>query len=174
MRSLLESAGDGVQAAPVPQAVQVSDVIVLATPWSETQRVLDTAGDLTGKVVIDCTNPLSPDLSALELGYDTSASERIAAWAPGARVVKAFNMVSAAVMANPIIGGQKATLFFCGDDEDAKSVVHRLAEELDFEAVDAGPLQMARYLEPLAMLYIRLAISGWGASCAFKILRRPH
>ena len=172
VRSLLQNAGNGAKALGINEAAQSSDVVLLATPWSEAERVVRGAGDLRGKILIDCTNPLSSDLKRLELGHDTSASERIAAWAANARVVKAFNTVSAAVMANPIIGGQKATLFFCGDDEDAKLAVQQLAEDLEFEAVDAGPLEMARYLEPLAMLYIRLAIAGWGSSCAFKIIRR--
>ena len=64
-------------------------------------------------------------------------------------------------------------MFYCGDDAEAKSVVHRLADELDFEPVDAGPLVMARHLEPMAWLYIYLAVNqGLGANCAFKILKR--
>ena len=91
----------------------------------------------------------------------------------GARVVKAFNTTGAGNMANPKFGTQAATMFICGDDESAKATVGKLAEELGFEAVDAGPLMAARYLEPLAMLWIHLALKmGWGTNFAFKILKR--
>jgi hypothetical protein len=171
--ALVKKFGAGTRAATIDKAATEADLVVLATPWIQAQSVLKAAGDLTGKIVIDCVNPLNADFSGLDLGHTTSASERIATWIPAARVVKAFNTVSAAAMLNPIFDGQKATLFICGDDPQAKSVVLDLAEQLDFEAVDAGPLQIARYLEPLAMLYIQLAIQeGWGSNYAFKIMRR--
>ncbi|MCI0361379.1 MAG: hypothetical protein L0211_23090, partial [Planctomycetaceae bacterium] len=63
--------------------------------------------------------------------------------------------------------------FYCGDDPAAKDLVKRLIADLDFDPADAGPLAGARYLEPLAMLYIHLAFKqGWGSNCAFKILKR--
>ena len=97
----------------------------------------------------------------------------MAEWAPGAHVVKAFNNVSSAIMANPVFGDMRATMFYCGDDKPSKGVVRDLAAELDFEPVDAGPLKIARYLEPFAMLYIQLAVTeGWGSNCAFKLLHR--
>jgi predicted dinucleotide-binding enzyme len=69
--------------------------------------------------------------------------------------------------------GHPATLFYCGDDTAAKRVVHQLAADIGFDPVDAGPLLNARYLEPLAMLYIHLAIrSGWGSNTAFRVLKR--
>ncbi|SRR6266404_4139998 len=126
-----------------------------------------------GKILIDCTNPLKPDLSGLSIGQSTSAAEQIADLAKGARVVKAFNTTGAGNMANPKFGPQDATMFICGDDGSAKATVVKLAEELGFEAVDAGPLLAARYLEPLAMLWIHLAFKmGWGTNFAFKILKR--
>jgi NADPH-dependent F420 reductase len=155
------------------EAAAGAEVVVLATPWVTARDVIKAAGDLTGKVLVDCSNPLNASFSGLDLGHTTSAAEQIAGWAVGARVVKAFNTVSAAVMLNPAFGDQRATMFYCGDDEEAKTIVGDLATQLDLEAVDAGPLHIARYLEPLAMLYIHLAIQeGWGSNCALKIITR--
>jgi NADPH-dependent F420 reductase len=153
-------------------AAQAHEIVLLAFPWAVTQEVLRSLGSLAGKILLDCINPISADLKRLEVGFSTSAAEQVAAWAPGAKVVKAFNTVSNASMADPMFHGERAAMFYCGDDEQAKAVVRSLAAELDLEPVDAGPLQNARYLEPLAMLYIDLAVfRGWG-DCAFRIVKR--
>ena len=87
--------------------------------------------------------------------------------------MKAFNNVSSAVMANLVFGDQRANMFLCGDDAAAKATVKELAVELDFDPVDAGPLKIARYLEPFAMRSIQLAVKeGWGSHCAFKMMKR--
>jgi 8-hydroxy-5-deazaflavin:NADPH oxidoreductase len=172
VRQVERTAGK-IPALPAAEAVRPAEVVVLATPWRAAEKAIAAAGDLTGKVLIDCINPLTEDFRHLDLGHTTSAAEQIAAWAPGARVVKAFNSVSAGAMADPWFGDENATMLYCGDDEQAKDLVRRLAEDLGFDAYDAGPLAVARYLEPFAMLYIKLAIKeGWGGDCAFKILRR--
>ncbi len=169
----IEASGGKIRAATPREAVKDADVVVLATPWQAAESAINAAGDLSGKILVDCINPLTEDFRHLDIGHTTSAAEQIAKWAPGAKVVKAFNSVSAGAMADPWFGDENATMLYCGDDEDAKAVVRRLAEELGFDAYDAGPLSIARYLEPFAMLYIKLAIKeGWGGNCAFKILRR--
>ena len=163
----------GAKACPHAAAIEAADVIVLAVPWPAAQATLAGLGDLSGRVLIDCTNPLTADFSGIELGHSTSAAERIAAWSPGSRVVKAFNSASTKVMRDPQFGEHQATMFYCGDDAAAKRIVHQLVGDLGFEPVDAGPLTSARYLEPLAMLYIHLAFQqGWGSNCAFKIMKR--
>lgn len=160
-------------ACSLKNAVSKSDILVLATPWTSVEATLAALGDLTGKIVIDCINPLNETFSGLTHGHSTSAAELVASWAPTAHVVKAFNTVGAKVMADPKFGEQAATLFYCGDNATAKQAVHQLASDLGFEAVDAGPLANARYLEPLAMLYIHLAVrGGWGSNTAFKIMKR--
>ena len=157
------------------EATKDSDIIVYAAPWPAAKTILDALGSLNGKVVIDCTNPLTADFTGLDLGHSTSAGERMAEWAPGAKVVKAFNNVSSAIMDNPVFGETRATMFYCGDDVQAKRTVSDLAAELEFEPDDAGPLKIARYLEPFAMLYITLAVKeGWGSNCAFKLLYRDR
>ncbi len=173
LQTLLQSTGNNARAEGVKDAASFGDVIVLATPWTATRDAIESAGSLAGKIVIDCTNPLAPGLSGLTIGTDNSAAEEIARWVPGAKVVKAFNTIGAASFAHPRFGAESASMFICGDDAAAKSVVGKLAAELDFDVVDAGPLIAARWLEPLAMLWIHLATKeGFGSSHAFKLLRR--
>ena len=173
VQQLVSGSEGRLQATDIRSAVAPAHVVLLAVPWQSAQACIEKAGDLAGKVLIDCTNPLNSQFDGLDLGFTTSGSERIAQWAQGAKVVKAFNTVSAATMADPAYGEQQATMFYCGDDVQAKAVVHQLAEDLGLEPVDAGPLYIARHLEPLAMLYIHLANrKGWGSNCAFKIMKR--
>jgi NADPH-dependent F420 reductase len=173
VQQLVARSGERASATSPMKAIQGSDVIVLALPWPVAHEMLGKLGELNGRVLIDCTNPLLADLSGIECGHLTSAAEQIAGWSPGAKVVKAFNTASVKVMNDPKFGEQAATMFYCGDDGAAKQIVHRLAAELGFDPVDAGSLISARYLEPLAMLYIHLAVKqGWGGNCAFKILKR--
>jgi len=170
---VLERTGPRCSAKDVKDAIQGAEVILLAQPWSAAEATLRSLGDLDGRPLIDCINPLKHDLSGLDLQGAESAAEQIAVWAPTAKVVKAFNTASVKVMNNPQFGDQKATMFFCGDDAEAKIKVAQLIGELGFDPVDAGPLASARYLEPLAMLYIHLAFrQGWGSNCAFRMIKR--
>ncbi|HLH00606.1 MAG TPA: NADPH-dependent F420 reductase [Bryobacteraceae bacterium] len=172
MKQLLAEAGKTARAATLAEAAQ-SDVLLFALPWPAAQEALTGLGNLSGKILIDATNPLLPDLSGLALGTTTSAGEQVASWATGAKVVKAFNTVGNNIMADSSFKGEKPVLFYCGDDESAKKTVHQLAEEIGFDARDAGPLKQARLLEPFALLWISLAFQqGWGREFAFKVLRR--
>ena len=155
------------------EAIAGADAILFAVPWPAARETLEQLGDLSGRTLIDCTNPLLSDMSGIELGHIISAGEQIAAWVPGANVVKAFNTASAKVMLDPKFGEHRATMFYCGDDAAAKLTVRQLIDDVGFEPVDAGSLTSSRYLEPLAMLYIHLAVrQGLGSNCAFKIMRR--
>lgn len=157
----------------VTGAAADADVVVLAVPWGEIPAVIEALGALTGKIVIDATNPLTPDLE-LALGFDDSAGETVALLAGGARVVKAFNTTGAENMAKARDFPARPWMPMAGDDAQAKAVVGKLAEELGFEAVDAGPLKASRYLEPIAMQWIRLAYGGggFGRQFAFSVVRR--
>jgi NADPH-dependent F420 reductase len=173
VKSLLKLADNKAQAASVPDAVAASDVVVLATPWEAVADAIAVAGDLKGKVIVDCTNPVAERMSGLSIGQTTSAGERVAEWTKGARVIKAFNSTGANNMANPVYGEHKATMFICGDDPEAKAIVSNLAGDLGFDVCDSGPLRVARYLEPLAMLWIHLAYAqGLGREFAFTLLKR--
>ncbi|MBU6299731.1 MAG: NADPH-dependent F420 reductase [Alphaproteobacteria bacterium] len=173
VQEVIKTTGGKAKAASVKEAAAFSEVVVLATPWPATEEAVKAAGDLSGKIVIDCTNPLKPDLSGLAIGNDHSAGEEVARWAKGAKVVKAFNTIGAASFENPRFGSESASMLICGDHADANDAVAKLAAELGFDAVDAGPLFAARWLEPLAMLWIYMALKkGLGNSHAFKLLRR--
>ena len=173
VKLLVGHSGKGASAKTPPAAIAGADAILLAVPWPAAGETLAQLGDLSGRTLIDCTNPLLSDMSGIELGHVISAGEQIAAWAPGAGVVKAFNTASVKVMLNPQFGEHRATMFYCGDDAAAKLTVRQLIEDIGFEPIDAGSLASSRYLEPLAMLYIHLAFrQGFGSNCAFKIMRR--
>ena len=164
--------GPNAKVATLAGAAEASDVLVIAVPWSAVEETLALAGPLTGKVVIDCVNPLKPDLSGL-IVESTSAAEQIARLIPQARIVKAFNTASTKVMLDPSFPAGAATMFYCGDDADAKLLVKALIEQIGFQPVDAGPLHNARHLESLAMLYIHLAVrGGWGSNCALQMVKR--
>jgi NADPH-dependent F420 reductase len=172
-RQLLQSIGPKAQAGTVPEAAAFAEVVVLATPWQGTEAAIRAAGDLRGKTVIDCTNPLKPDVLGLEVGFTTSGAERVAQWAKGAKVFKAFNTTGSNNMADPVINGIRTVMFVCGDDKAAKPVVMQLATDIGFDAVDAGRLEQARLLEPWAMLWISLAYQGGlGRDFGFALLSR--
>jgi predicted dinucleotide-binding enzyme len=163
----------GARAASVAEAASGAEVVVLALPWGGAQDVIRTAGGLDGKIVFDCINPLNATFSGLDTGGARSAAEQVAAWAPGARVVKVFNTTGAGNMAEPRYGDDRATMLYCGDDGGAKEVAAQLAADLGFEPVDAGPLSAAYLLEHFAMLWIHLAYgAGLGRNIAFKLMRR--
>ena len=172
VRAVLESAGAKARATGIAEAAAAAEVIFLATLWSGAGEAIRAAGNLAGKVLVDCTNPGLPD-GSLALGWNTSGGEQVAAWAKGAWVVKAFNTVFVTVMADPNFGPQQPTLLIAGDDPGAKGVVKQLGEALGFEVIDSGPLSMARYLEPMALLLVKAAFgSGLGPNVAFKLLKR--
>ena len=152
-------------------AAAPADVVVLCTPWQGTQQAVQSCRDLAGKVLIDCTNPLTPDFAGLEVGHTTSGAEQVTQWAPGARVCKAMNQIGAPMMDGPDLPG-KPVMFVCGDDDKAKSVTAQLVSELGFESIDVGDLTLARLLEPYALLWIHLALRrGLGTNFGFGLLR---
>ncbi len=172
-KQLLTTIGSKARAGTVAEAAAAGEVIVLATPWPATKDAIQAAGNLAGKVVVDCTNPLKPDITGLALGYTTSGGEQVAGWAKGAKVFKAFNQTGFSIMGNPAFDGERAVIFVCGDDGAHKPTVLKLATDIGFEAIDAGNLVIARLLEPYAMLWIHLAYAqGLGRDFAFVLHRR--
>jgi len=177
IRTLLASASANARAGRVAEATAASAVVVLTVPWEAAHDAIRSAGDLTGKVLVDATNPVAMGPEGLQrgllVGHTMSAAEHVATWARGARVVKAFNTTGFGNMDDPRYGSQAATMFLCGYDMEAKAIVTRLGEDLGFEMLDAGPLTIARLLEPLAMLWIHLAVfQGLGPEIAFTLQRR--
>jgi predicted dinucleotide-binding enzyme len=166
----LRSKNDRVMVATNAQAAAASDIVALSTPWGATKVAIESCGDLSGKILIDCTNPLKPDFSGLEIGFDTSGLEKVAGWARGAQAFKAMNQIGSNLMDGPAFKQGKPVMFVCGDG-NRKKVVLDLVRELGFEAVDAGGSKIARLVEPYAMLWIHLAlVQGLGRDFGFALL----
>jgi predicted dinucleotide-binding enzyme len=159
-----------------PEAARNAEIIVLATPWPATEAAVKSLGDLSGKIIIDCTNPLGmgPDGLQLVLGHTTSAGEQVASWAAGASVFKALNQIGADSMDKAALFPIRPVMFVASDDESRKPAVLELIAKLGFAAVDAGPLRIARLLEPYGMLWIDQALNrGRGRDFAFALTERP-
>ena len=158
----------GAVAVATAGAATGADAVVLATGYADAVGALKSVGDLQGKVVIDITNPLTPDYMGLTLGHSTPAAEEIAKSVPGAEVVKAFNTVFAQVLAEgaDFGNGRQVEVFVASDSERAKQTASAIAESIGFKVTDAGGLKNARYLEPLAGLNIYL---GYGAGLGTAI-----
>jgi predicted dinucleotide-binding enzyme len=153
-------------------AAAAGEIVVLAVPWPALTTAVKELGSLPGKIVVDAINPLTPDFS-LAIGHDDSAGETVARLATGARVVKAFNTTGANNMADSRYGGGKLMMPVAGDDAAAKATVMSLAADLGFEPIDVGPLAMSRHLEPMAMVWIKLAlVQKLGRNFGFALLRR--
>ncbi|MEL6671655.1 MAG: NADPH-dependent F420 reductase [Bacteroidota bacterium] len=159
----------------IANAIHFGEILVLAVPYKSVEEVLRNTDTFRGKIIIDCTNPvIVGDSIELAIGHTTSAAEQIAQMVPGATVVKAYNTAFAnQIQEGPFFGPNDGTMFYCGDDEQAKAAVAKLLVDTGFDAVDAGPLDSARLLEPLATLLMRLGYTqSMGTDMAFKLLRR--
>src|SRR5215475_5715223 len=136
LAELLARGRGAVRATGVNEAAASAEVVALTVPWPAAQDALRSAGNLGGKILLDCTNPLKPDLSGLTVGYTASGAEHVAAWAPSARVVKIFNTTGFPNMANPEYREGRSMMLYCGDDAQAKTLAAQLAAELGFDAYD--------------------------------------
>ncbi len=173
--SAAKETGHAVTAVDLREAAAAADVIIAATPYPEQAKALQSAGDLAGKVVIEISNPVTPDFQDLSVGHTTSAAEKISEALPNVKLVKAFNTVFAQVLTDgpDFGGGKRVPAFYAGDDPEAKAIVKGLIESMGFEAVDAGPLRHSRLLEPLGMLNIIFAYHlGRGTGIAPAWIRR--
>jgi predicted dinucleotide-binding enzyme len=120
--ALAREIGARAQGGGVEAAAKLADVIIVAVPYPKMAEALEGAGDLTGKVVVDISNPITPDFRALLIGHTTSAAEEIQRLVPGAEVVKAWNTVFAELLPAEAREGRTAPVqvFLAGDDEAAK------------------------------------------------------
>ncbi len=163
--------GQGARGGSVAEAGAFGDLLLLAVPWRGLPETLARIGPLDGTIVIDCINPIAFGGQGLDVGHTDSGAERIARALPGARVVKAFNGI---YYLNLDQRGRahRQSLFHCGDDAEAKERVASLAAAIGFDPVDAGPLESARLLEPLAYLWIQLAFPlGMGTDVSIDLVR---
>ncbi|MGN6151466.1 MAG: NADPH-dependent F420 reductase [Lysobacteraceae bacterium] len=167
------AAGLGADIGSVAEAVDGAGLVILAVPYAAALEIAASVPDWQGRILVDATNPLAPGLSGLVVGTTSSAAEQIAARAANARVVKAFNVTGAENMADPRAVDAPVFMPIASDDADARATVVALAARMGFDAVDAGPLQAARWLEPFAMTWIHLAFAaGQGRAWAFSRAHR--
>jgi predicted dinucleotide-binding enzyme len=168
---LVASLGNDVSAVGLAESVTDADVIVLAVPWSAVEDSIAALGDLSGRMIIDVTNPFVKGLN-LDIGHDDSGGEQVARWVVGAQVVKALNIVDARLLDGTKLDDREISIPICGDDQDAKRVVGELIGELGFDVIDAGKLEISRLLEPLCLLMIKLSMKkSLGAEIGFRVLR---
>ena len=153
--TLAQEIGAKVEGGGIAAAFKFADLVILAVPYQAVAGVLATAGDVSGKVLVDVSNPISEDFKDLVVGLTTSAAEQTQAAAPGAHVVKAFNTIFAGLVQQQAREGRKLQVFVAGDEPTATAKVREVAQTLGFVAVDAGALRNSRFLEPVGMMNIQ-------------------
>jgi predicted dinucleotide-binding enzyme len=164
------AAGTGARVATPADAAATAEMVILALPWAVAEAAVKALGDLAGKTVIDCMNPLGLVNGALGLtvGHSNSGGEIVQGWLPGALVVKTLNQVGAEMMADNRALPHRPVMFMAGDSDAAKAAVATLLTDLGFEPLDAGDLTRARLLEPFGMVWINQALArGKGRHWAF-------
>ena len=163
LQRLARDAGHGARGGTPADAAENADALLLAVHWSRVDDVLKQAGDLSGKVIVSCSLPMNADDSGLVIGHTSSGAEKLVRKARGARVVAAFNTVPSEVLFDVFARRHRRvrpSLVYYGDDRDAKRVAAQLIGDAGFDAFDAGPLRIARYAEPFALLVAQLAYEG--------------
>ena len=152
-QALAQKTGAQAQGGTLAQAVAAAQTVFLALPYAAAAEVLQQL-DVSGKTLIDISNPVTADFQNLSLGFTTSAAEEIAKAAPQAAVVKGFNTVFAQLLDPAARSGQTVQVFLAADDEEAKKRAAALTADMGFKAVDAGGLRNSRFLEPLGEMNI--------------------
>jgi predicted dinucleotide-binding enzyme len=147
------------------EAAQGADVVLLAVHWSRMDDVLNQAGDLSGKVILTCSLPMNADDTDLVVAHTLSGAEALAKKVRRGHVVAAFGTVPSEVLFSVFEARRKAnrpSLMYCGDHRGAKKIAATLIRDVGFDPVDAGPLRIARYMEPFSLLVAQLAYEGKG------------
>ena len=163
LERLARDVGRNARAGTPAEAAQNADVLLLAVHWSRVDDVLNQAGDLAGKVIVTCSLPMNAHDTELVIAHTTSGAEELAKRVPEAQVVCAFNTVPSEVLFGVFEARRKAarpSLVYCGDDAGSKGIAAELIRDAGFDPVDAGPLRIARYTEPFALLVGQLAYEG--------------
>lgn len=167
----------GIRSGTFAEVAAWGEHLILAVQGRVAQAALEAAGadHLRGKVVIDVTNPIAdepPEDGVVRFftGPNDSLMERLQARFPDARFVKAFNIVGNAVMVNPKLPGGPPTMFFCGNDAEAKAVVRSLLTQFGWEPADMGTAKAARAIEPLCQLWCIPGFREQRWTHAFKLL----
>ena len=178
LKRLAREAGEGARAGTPADAARGSEVLLLAVHWSRLNDVLKQAGNLSGKIVVTCSLPMNANDTALVVAHTSSGAEFLARRIPRSKVVAAFGTVPSEVLFDVFEARRRtkrASLIYCGDDDDAKKVAEGLIRDVGFDPVDAGPLRIARYTEPFTLLIAQLAYEddrGPAVAYRFEWMRR--
>jgi NADPH-dependent F420 reductase len=160
---LVEATGNGASATSQQAAAESADIVVLAVPWDIVEDLTRELGDLSGRIVIDPTNPRRIAEDGLrDYAFPDSNAERIQAIAPDARVVKAFSTLGSYTMLDPSMAQGPVSVPIAGDDAGAKRVVAKLVAGIGLEPVDVGPLRYAHVIE--GMHFLRYNAGQFGDS----------
>lgn len=165
LKTLAQEAKGKARPGTPHEAAQDADAVLLAVQWSRIDDVLTQAGDLSGKVIVSCSLPMNDNDTDLVVAHTSSGAETLAKKIPKARVVSAFNTVPSEVFFSVFAARRKTakpSLVYCGDDSGGKAIAAELIRDVGFDPVDAGPLRIARYTEPFALLVGQLAYEGEG------------
>ena len=153
-RRLVEQTGENASATSTSTAAEEAAIVVLAVPGLMVADITRDLGDLSGKIIIDPTNPLKRKLMKFQHGVATSNAEIIQEIAPDADVVKAFNTLSWKTMLDPDSAGGPVSIPLAGDSRRAKRTVSKLVEGMGLEPIDVGGVENARWLEGMLILWI--------------------
>ena len=175
LERLAREARGRARAGTPAEATRDADALLLAVHWSRVDQVLRQAGDLSGKVIVSCSLPMNKTDTALVIGRSSSGAEELARKARSARIVAAFGTIPSEVLFSVFAARRKSgrpSLVYCGDDRDAKQLAATLIRDVGFDPVDAGPLRIARYTEPFALLIAQLAYeTDAGPELAYRFER---
>ena len=169
VRSLVERSGDNASATFQSDAIKGADIVILAVPGMLAGDIAASLGDLSGKIIIDPTNPVNFSNGSITHGVATSNGEIIQSAAPDAFVVKAFNVLSWQYLIDPDTSGGPISIPIAGDSVDAKNRVAELIHSIDLHPIDVGPIAHARWLEGMAVLLIN---NNFGPLPAFNVHMR--
>ena len=175
LERLAREAGRRARAGTPADAARDTDALLLAVHWSRVDDVLKQAGRLSGKIIVSCSLPMNDDDTTLVIAHATSGAEALAKKVRRAHVVSAFDTVPSEVLFGVYAARRRTrrpSLMYCGDHAGAKRIAAQLARDIGFDPVDAGPLRIARYLEPFALLMAQLAYEGErGPELAYRVER---
>ncbi|HEX7571927.1 MAG TPA: NAD(P)-binding domain-containing protein [Bacteroidota bacterium] len=175
LERLARDAGANARAGTPREAGEESDVLLLAVHWSRIDDVLSQTGHLSGKVILSCSLPLNARNTELVIAHTASGAEALGKMVPKSQVVSAFNNVPSEVLFGVFNARKKKerpSMVYCGDDGASKKIAAKLIDDVGFDPIDAGPLRIACYTEPFALLVAQLAYNGReGPELAYRFER---
>jgi predicted dinucleotide-binding enzyme len=177
LKRLARDAQGDARAGTPGEAARDADALLLAVRWSQVDEVVEQAGDVSGKVIVNCSLPMNRDDTELVLAHIFSGAEALVNRIPGAHIVSAFGTVPSEVLF-PVFearsNANRPSLLYCGDHQGAKDIAATLIRDVGFDPVDAGPLRIARYMEPFGLLVGQLAYeTDESPEVAYRFLRLP-